>query len=72
MARPNRKRGTIGKYTEYDKDRQCLKCEKMFSSYGPENRVCVGCRVKNQKFEGEMKYGKMYEILINKRWVAGG
>lgn len=29
------------------KDRECLRCRKIFSSEGPHNRLCLSCNRKN-------------------------
>ena len=33
-----------------DKQRQCLRCNKMFGSTGPGNRICGKCNSANAQF----------------------
>ncbi len=34
------------------KSRRCLKCDKLFSSIGPGNRICPPCDKKNRYVSG--------------------
>lgn len=33
-----------------DKQRQCMKCRKMFDSTGPGNRICRNCNSANARY----------------------
>jgi hypothetical protein len=49
---------TKPKDTSQMKLRKCLKCGRMFKSFGPENRLCVLCRQSNQNyFYGAQDWG---------------
>jgi rubrerythrin len=40
------------------KPRRCLKCGRMFKSFGPENRLCPLCRISNRDhFYGSQDWG---------------
>lgn len=44
IKRSLRARRDIGLTTLTMKDRDCLRCDKSFFSYGPQHRMCSDCR----------------------------